>query len=658
MIKYKLYNGIALCLLLTSFIGFGQTRKERKADREFENYAYIDAIHVYENMADKGYVNTSILSRLGDSYYFNGKFIDAYKWYDQLFNSTYEGKDLNLLNPEYYYRFAQTLKAVGQPEQADAMLERFATIEYTDSRARLFLNNDELVELTQAASSYALVNLGINSSYSDYGGTLSENQLIFTSSRPTDAMHNKIHAWTNESYTKLYASSIVSDGTLEEPVLFAKELASKNLNMGSAIFTKDGQIMYFTSNKSPSRRNKKAALNQEDSSILQIYRAKKQADGRWGEVEALPINLEQYNTAHPALTPDEKWLYFASDRQGVQGSLGQLDLFRVALYEDGQYGTVENLGDQINTAGRETFPFISQDYVLYFATDGHPGFGGLDLYKVDIHKDGSLGKPVNLGPDINSRFDDFGLYIDSSTKKGFISSNRLNGQGGDDIYLFVEKPCIQVIEGTVAEKASQFFIADAEIIIQDRMQKQVDKVYSDARGHYFSDKLLCGQKYRIRIQKPGYDTQEFVVSTDRKSQTTLAIELEIDGTIVKPGDDLFAKMKLNPIHFDLNQSIIRPDAQIELMKIVEIMKQHPSLKLDIRSHTDSQGNDAYNMKLSERRANATMKWMISRGIDPGRLTGRGYGESQLINHCSNGVPCTEEEHEMNRRSEFIIVKFN
>lgn len=657
MIKQHLYKGFALCLIFTSFLSFGQARKERKADREFENYAYIDAIKVYENMADQGHVNTSILSRLGDSYYFNGKFIDAYKWYDQLFNGSYQGKDLNLLHPEYYYRFGQTLKAVGQPEQADEMLERFGAIEQKDSRARLFLNRDELVEQTQTAASYALINLGINSAYSDYGATLWDNQLIFTSSRPTQQMNNKIHSWTNEPYTKLYASSIHSDGAFEEPVLFAKELASKALNMGSAIITKDGQTLYFTSN-SVSSRGKKSSSDPQESSLLKLYQAKKQSDGSWGEAEALPFNSDNYNTAHPALTPDEKWLYFASDRQGVQGSLGQLDLFRVALYENGSYGPVENLGDKINTGGRETFPFISSSYMLYFATDGHPGFGGLDLYKVQLHVDGSLGTPVNLGPDLNSRFDDFGLYIDDSTKKGFITSNRLNGQGGDDLYLFAETPCIQVIEGTVADKTSQFFIEGAEIIIQDRMQKQVDKVYSDAHGRYTSDQMLCGHTYRIRVQKPGYITQEFVVSTDRKSQRVVPIEMEIDGTLVKPGDDLFKKMKLNPIHFDFDQSTIRPDAQVELMKIVEILKEHPSLKIDIRSHTDSQGNDNYNMRLSESRANATMKWMISQGIDPERLTGRGYGETQLINHCSNGVKCKAKEHEANRRSEFIIMSIN
>ncbi|WP_353119776.1 OmpA family protein [Myroides odoratus] len=652
MIKYKLYNGIALCLLLTSFIGFGQTRKERKADREFENYAYIDAIHVYENMADKGFINTSILSKLGDSYYFNGKFVEAHKWYEQLFESSYEDKNLATLDKEYYYRYAQTLKAVNQLEKADTILQEFVTFKTSDSRAQLFITNDELVNKTMPASRFNTVNLLINSAESDYGAKLLGNRLIFTSARVSEEMNNKVHNWTNQQYTKLYATEIGEDGTFGDPVLFAKEIASKELNMGSAIFTKDSQIMYFTSNNGSTRGSKRTHYNKDDSSLLKIYSAKKQADGRWGNVEELPFNMEGYNTAHPALTPDEKWMYFVSDRQGT---VGQSDLFRVSLYESGRFGPVEHLGDQINTAGRETFPFISSDYTLYFSSDGHPGFGGLDLFKAKINRDGKIGVPVNLGPDLNSAFDDFGIYIDGATKKGFVSSNRKGGQGGDDIYLFVETPCHQLINGLVLDKDSQEGLEEVELIFYDSAQNPIKKMKADEQGYYQFDQLNCGEQYRVRVVKKGYFTREFVVDVDRKQQQRITIELESDDTKIGSGDDLFKKMKLEPIYFDFDKSNIRPDAQIELMKIVEVMLQHPSLKIDVRSHTDSKGNDNYNLRLSERRAQSTIQWMISQGVEAKRLTAKGYGESQLVNKCSNGVNCTDEQHQENRRSEFIIV---
>lgn len=642
-----------MLFLFCSIVSFGQTRAEKKGDRNFENYAYVDAIKLYESMADKGYINTSILSKLGDSYYFNGKLEEANIWYSQLFNSSYEDKNLSTLNTEYYYRYAQTLKAVNQLEQADAVLEQFNQLEAADTRALLFLTSNEIVEETKTASSFSLINLSLNSPHSDYGGTLLNNQFVFTSSRDSDEIRNRIHKWTNENYTKLYSSSILEDGTFETPVLFAKEIASKELNMGTAVFTKDGNTMYFTSNNGSTKGSKRAHYNAEEESVLKIYKASQQTDGTWGSVEELSINVEGFNTAHPALTPDEKWLYFASDRQG---SIGQSDLFRVGIYDKGRFGNVEHLGDEVNTEGRETFPFISDENILYFSSDGHPGFGGLDLYKSKINLDGSLGVATNLGPDINSSVDDFGFFIDAQTKKGFFTSNRKGAEGGDDIYLFVEKACVQILNGIVSDKETQEILEGVSLVLSDRMQKEVGKVESNEEGFYSVNNILnCGFRYRIKASKEGYLTQEFVVDATRKAQQRLNIALEPDGTKIETGDDLFAKLKLEPIYFDFDKSDIRRDAQIELMKVVTVMLEYPELKIDVRSHTDSRGNDAYNMLLSERRAQSTIQWMMSQGIEANRLTGKGYGETQLLNACSNGIPCTDEAHQLNRRSEFIIL---
>jgi len=637
-----------LCFLFTSAMSLGQTRKEKKADRNFDTFAYVDAIKVYESMIEKGQVNTSILSKLGDSYYFNGKFVEAFKWYDELFNGSYQDKDLSALDKEYYYRYGQTLKAMNYTQKADEVLQHFAELQASDSRAQLFITNEELVNQTLPASRFTLANLSVNSPYFDYGAALLDNQLIFTSSRENTQMKNKVHRWTNQNYTKLYASTIGTDGRFAEPVLFAQEIASKELNMGTAIFTKDGRTMYFTSNNGSMRGGKRAQYNEDESSLLKIYKSNKQTDGSWGAVEELPFNLDDFNTAHPALTPDEKWMYFVSDRQG---SLGQSDLFRVSIYETGRFGLVEHLGDQINTAGRETFPFISGDYMLYFASDGFPGFGGLDLYKSKINPDGKMGAPVNLGPDINSAYDDFGFYIDAASKKGFMTSNRPGGNGADDIYLFVEKNCYQIMDGVVSDTDSKSGIVGVELLVFDAQNNLIDKVNTDEQGYYNTEKLRCGYSYRIQVNKEGYFAKEFVVDTNRDRQQRMNVEIEL----IQKGDDLFKKLQLAPIHFDFDSAVIRLDAQVELQKVVNVMLQYPTIQLDIRSHTDSRGNDAYNMKLSERRAQATIKWMIGQGVEASRLTGKGYGESQLVNSCSNDVNCTEEQHQENRRSEFIIM---
>ena len=648
MVRKYVFSSLMLCFLFSSVSSWGQTRKERKADRNFDTFAYVDAIKVYESMIEKGEVNASILSKLGDSYYFNAKFEEAFKWYDELFHGSYEGKDVASLDKEYYYRYGQTLKAMNYTDLADKVLLQFAELQASDSRAQLFITNEELVNQTLPASRFTLANLSLNSEFSDYGATLLDGQLVFTSSRDNEQMKNKVHRWTNQNYTKLYASSIGTDGSFGEPTLLAKEIASKELNMGTAIFTKDGQTMYFTSNNGSTRGSKRAQYNEEESSLLKIYKSRKQSDGSWGAVEELPFNLEEHNTAHPALTPDEKWMYFVSDRQG---SVGQSDLFRVSIYETGRFGQVEHLGDQVNTAGRETFPFISADYMLYFSSDGFPGFGGLDLYKSKINVDGRMGVPVNLGPDINSAFDDFGLYIDTASKKGFVSSNRTGGNGADDIYLFVEKTCHQIMDGLVSDIDSKGGVVGVELLFFDGQNKVVDKIYTDEQGYYSTEKLLCGNQYKVQVNKEGYFTKEFVVDTNRDIQQRVNIEIEL----INKGDDLFKKLKLAPIHFDFDSAAIRPDAKIELQKVVDAMLKHPTIQLDVRSHTDSRGNDAYNMKLSERRAQSTIQWMIGQGVEASRLTGKGYGESQLVNGCSNGVKCSEEQHQENRRSEFIVM---
>ncbi|MGG5508198.1 MULTISPECIES: OmpA family protein [unclassified Myroides] len=648
MSRKNIVKGLLFCFLFSSFISFGQTRKEKKANKEYENFAYIDAIQVYEQMVQKGIVNASILSKLGDSYYFNGMFVEAYKWYEELFEGTYEDKNVELLDKEYYYRYAQTLKAVKLIEKSETVLQDFATLNASDSRAQKLISYDELVKQTITSSRFTLMNLSTNSEYADYGGTMLENSLVFTSSRDSEEMKNKIHNWTNQSFTKLYATTIDEDGSFSEPVLFAKEIASKELNMGSAIFTKDGKTMYFTSNNSSTTKRKKAQYNEDDSSVLKIYQSRKNSDGTWGAAEELPFNSDEFNTAHPALTPDGKWMYFSSDRNG---GFGQSDLFRVSVFDTGRFGQVENLGDRVNTAGRETFPFISNDYMLYFSSDGHPGFGGLDLFKVKVNRDGQLGTPVNMGPDINSAFDDFGIYIDAESKKGFVTSNKEGSFGSDDMYLFIEKPCTQLIDGLTMDQDSKVSLAGVELTILDVHDKLIDKVYTDQQGFYNSAKLICGQTYYIHTKKEGYFDKEITVETDRQVQQRVNIELEI----IEKGDDLFKKLKLAPIHFDFDSATIRPDAQVELMKVVKVMLEHPKLEVDVRSHTDSRGDDMYNMRLSERRAQSTIQWMIQQGVEASRLTGRGYGESQLINHCINGATCTDDEHEVNRRSEFIIL---
>lgn len=379
------------CILL--FFGlqsYAQRTKEKKADNEFDQYAYVDAIKIYEKIAQNGYMNTSILKKLADAYYFNGKLEQAHNWYKELFEGKYEDKGKQLIESEYYYRYAQTLKTVGNYEKSDAVMEEFAALEKWDSRVKIFESNrDYLKEIEAVSDRYEIRSISINSEYSDFGAAILDDQLIFTSARKTGNSSNQIHSWTNENFTSLYSTKINMNGSFGDVKLFSPQLDSKVINESTAVFTQDGNTMYFTRNNASEKGKKR--FNKENASLLKIYKSIKQDNGSWSKAEELPFNSDNYNTAHPALTPDDKWLYFVSDREG---SYGQSDIYRVPLYATGTYGKLENVGDKINTSGRETFPFISKEGYFYFSSDGRPGLGGLDVYRAKLNVDGSFGEVV------------------------------------------------------------------------------------------------------------------------------------------------------------------------------------------------------------------------------------------------------------------------
>ncbi|HEY4543123.1 MAG TPA: OmpA family protein, partial [Tissierellaceae bacterium] len=563
----------------------------------------------------------------------------------QLFEGEYKGKDLAKLPSEYYYRYSQTLRAAEEYEKSESIMNQFIILENQDTRAVLYRENPNYIKnLLNNEGKYELSLLDINSSYSDYGATIYEDQLIFTSARESKQRENqKVHLWTNENFTSLYSSKINSN-QFEEPILFAKEIQS-NLNNSTAVFSKDGNTMFFTSNTNKLRKNKQGTY------LLKIFKAIRQVDGTWSQIQELPFNSDYYNTAHPALSNDDKWLYFASDREGT---IGQSDLFRVAILNEDQYGEAENLGKIINTTGRETFPYISATNNLYFASDGHPGLGGLDLFYTNIQADGGFGPVVNLGKPINSNMDDFGIYWNDHNKRGFVSSNRL---GVDNIYLLEEKSCYSEISGYVYNDETNQKLNNASVTLYNAFYELVDTVQSNEFGYFNFKGIECDKKYRIKAEKEGFNTKEIVYNSDVEiNKNELKISLVPIKKKITVNDDLFKMLNLNPIHFDFDKSDIKSEAASELMKIVEVLKQYPTMKIQVRSHTDSRGNSNYNLKLSDRRANATVQWLIDQGIDSDRLSAKGYGDTQLVNKCRKGVFCSPEEHAQNRRSEFIVLE--
>jgi len=643
------------CTLFLGNTGVQAQAGLKKSDKQYDQWAYIESTNIYEKVLKRGYSSRDLLEKLGNAYYFNARYAEANRHYERLF-SDYGNEELA---SEYYYRYAQTLQHTGDEAKSKQYYDVFVSKAGNASQISRFRKNEsELKKQIQANSGRygELLNLPINTPYADYGSFVHDDILYFTSARDTGSLAKKVHTWTGDAFTNLYSYPLPANGKEKQKVQRLKGDVKSMLNESTAVITKDGQTMYFTRNNI---LNNNRRYDSSKSTRLKIYRAKL-VDGKWKNVEELPFNGDSFNTAHPVLSKDEKLLYFASDRPG---GFGSSDLWRIAIHDNGTFGGPENLGPEINTEARETFPFITENDELYFSSDGRVGLGGLDVYAVKTKSDGSFGEIQNIGAPVNSKADDFAYYINPSTGQGFFSSNREGGNGNDDIYSFTEQrslqlQCVQNLIVTVIDGKTRNVISDAGLTLYDAVYKDQNSksMYNDG-VYQFNRDFDCSTSYRIKASKEGYQTAETEAYLSGKTGTThVTVVLEPVKTPVKTGDDLFKVLNLNPIYFDLDKHNVRPDAAIELAKVLAVLEEYPTMKIDIRSHTDSRASHKYNDQLSDRRAKSTREWLIAQGIDASRLTAKGYGERELVNKCADGVKCSEEEHQANRRSEFIIVE--
>jgi flagellar motor protein MotB len=639
-------NYILFCITIVSAFSsnsFAQQGKIISGDKKYDNYAYIDAIKTYERLAEKGYKSEDMFKKLGNSYYFNSEFDKAAKWYGELFAMNTE------VEPEYYYRYAQSLKSTGDLTKANQMLDLFNQKLKNDNRGKLYKENRNYLDEIKANSGrYKIEDAGINSKYSDYGTSFYQNKIIFASARDTGNFNQRIHKWTGEHFTNLYQSDIDQDFNPNAPKKFKSKINTK-FHESTPVFTKDGKTVYFTRNN---YFEGKKGKDENKITLVKIYKASLN-NNEWGNIIELPFNSNNYSTAHPTLSPDEKTLYFATD---MPGTFGQSDIYKVSINDNGEFGPPENLGSGINTEGKETFPYVTDENEIYFSSDGHPGLGGLDVFVGKLNEKG-VSNIQNVGADINSPKDDFAYIIDTKSRRGFFTSNKDGNMGSDDIYKFLEKRklyCIQELYGVITDKETGEVLPNTKLTLYDSKYEIIATNSSDQSGNY-NFPVECGMSYFIRAEKTKYTTRELIVNILKENgRTYFPITLEKSECMVTIGDDLGKCFGIKMIYFDLDKSNVRPEAAFDLEKILDVLNQYPNMKLDIRSHTDSRATFKYNESLSDRRAKSTIQWLIKNGIDPKRLTGKGYGETQLVNGCSDDVPCTEAEHQMNRRSEFII----
>lgn len=634
-------NFILFYITIFGFVaseGYAQQSKINLADKKYDSYAYINVIKTYEKVASKGYKSEDMFKKLGNSYYFNSDFEGAAKWYDQLFamNTNVES--------EYYYRYAQSLKATEQNEKANKIMDEFNTKFKDDRRGILYKENvNYLDEIKANSGRYKIEDAGINSKFSDYGTFVYDNKVYFASARDTGNFAQRKHSWTGEYFTNIYVSDVDS--------MKVKKFKSLNSRFHEAtpVFTKDGKTAYFTRNNYVDGKKGK---DENKTTLVKLYKATFE-DNKWSNIMALPFTSDNYSTAHPALSPDEKTLYFSSD---MPGTSGQSDIYKVSI-NDSNYGTPVNLGQTVNTEGKETFPYVTNENEIYFSSDGRPGLGGLDVFVGKLEDDGSIGTIQNIGADVNSPKDDFAYMIDPVSRKGYFSSNKKGGQGSDDIYKFLETrrlQCIQELNGIITDAETGIILPGAKVTLYEGEEIK-NTIIADAAGFYIFP-VECGKTYNVRAEKVNYSTKEVTITISKLTgKTSLPIALDKSICKVTIGDDLGKCFGIKMIYFDLDKSNIRTEAALDLEKILDVLNNNPTMKLDIRSHTDSRQTYKYNKALSERRAKSTIDWLVQNGITEDRLTGKGFGETQLVNRCSDNVKCTEEEHQMNRRSEFIIT---
>jgi len=726
-----------------------------RANQLFAKTYYSTAIPLYEKISEKNQ-SDEVIQNLGDCYYYTNQYDKAAAQYSLLIKS--KSKELN---EDFYFRYAQTLKASGKHAEANDVMRKFYMAS-NNTKAIEKLDNDikTLKNVSAIGQRFDIKNLALNSVNSEFGGVVLGDSLVFAAVKKKPNLFDKTYKWNNESYLNLvsipFKNINANDSTL---TYFSKDLKSP-MHESNAVFTKDGKIMYFTRNNSNNGRRGK---NADKISNIQIFRAEFVKD-KWTNIKALPFNSPDYSVEHPALSQDEKTLYFASD---MPGTLGSFDIFSVSI-NGSAYGAPVNLGDKINTSKREQFPFVSKDNKLYFSSNGHEGYGALDIFVSDIQGN-SYSKASNVGLPVNSGYDDFAFYNDSDSKEGYFSSDRPGGKGKDDIYSFKEtkeliiEDCKQYLAGIITDVDSKLPLDNATVILKNGTNQELQKATTATDGK-FSFTIECESNYSLLATKENYteNSRSFNILGERnkssdgsmeirsleiiKKEEQVALEKKIAADLIiaqqlkaaelvaleqkkkadaialqekktadakalkqKKKDDAIALeskrladieankqlkkdklaadkkakeiaavkkkektdaivaaekdvvkdkdrliIKTDPIYFDYNMWYIRKESKRILNRIVELMNKYPDMVVEIGSHTDNRGNAKFNADLSQKRADATRNYILEQGIPKNRILAKGYGESVPIVKCIPEDSCDEEQHELNRRSEFVI----
>jgi outer membrane protein OmpA-like peptidoglycan-associated protein len=630
---------LCIAIVLISSSAFGQTARQKRADRQFNSFSFVKAIETYEKLVDTSFNMHYAMRKLGDAYVMlrePEKAMDIYKQVVQQPN----------VPSEYYLYYAQMLRANGEYKESKEWMKKYRESgNDTDSRVKEFFKNNDLASaIFNSSEKNTLYKLGLNTEFNEFGGVAYDKGIVFASSRDEGVSVKRLYAWDEQPMLDMY--QVNSEKGSEEATSPLTGEVNTIHHDGPASFTADGKKMYFSRNNY--HESKKI---QDDSGIMHvgIYSADL-VDGEWTNVTASNLNNAGYLVYHPSVSADGSKLYFASD---MPGGIGGTDIYVSDINADGTFGEPINLGPFVNTEGNESFPFIHNSGTLYFSSDGHVGMGLLDVFAVVQDESGAIVNVINLGDPINSKKDDFAYYLSEDGFKGYISSNRKGGQGGDDIYGFDRIPPLWM-RGQIFDDANGQPVAGAKVVLARENGEELAYFMTGPDGSYEhliprdAQFVLKGSKEKYQPVSKDFSSK----GLDKK--TEIIVDLNI---ALKPVEDVVLLADLGIIYFDLDKYNIRPDAAAELDKVVALMNKYPGMVIRLESHTDSRANDQYNIVLSNNRAKSTYEYIIANGIAAERITKyEGFGETQLVNKCKNDVPCSEEEHQLNRRTEFVIIK--
>ena len=632
----KKYNSIFIIILVTGLFANAQSNATKRADKLFSKFEFVEAAKAYEDIISKGDGDAYVYGKLAESYYNVFNTVEAEKWYAK----TLESSEV----PETIYKYAQMLKANGKYEDSNTQMAKFASMRPADHRAIAFVENPNyLPKILEKGKKFNVQDAGINTAYSDFGGTLKDGKLYITSSRNDEGVS---YGWNKEPFLDIYTATKNNDGSFQAPV--AVEALNTKYHEGVVSFSPDGNTVYFSRESYFDKIFERDSLSRNKFSVLNLYKSTKEEDGNWSKAEALSLNSENYSVKNPAVSPDGKTLFFASD---MAGGMGQFDIWSAPINDDGSVGEATNLGQKLNTEGQEMFPFVSSDNTLYFSSDGHLGLGGMDVFFAKL-VDGKVGPIRNVGIPVNGNADDFAFSIDDETDEGFVSSNREGGVGSDDVYAIkvLQPICDVLVTVTVKDSETGLIRAGASVNVLDSEGNVVSTKTTTDKGevNYI---IECNTDLSLSATMDKYESG--TGSIEGTSEEEVSTEILLD-----PIDEIILanKVILNPIYFDFDKSNITAQAAFELDKLVQLMNKYESIVIRAESHTDSRGSEKYNQSLSERRALTTAQYVVSKGIDASRITGVGMGETSPVNAC--GAKCNEDEHQLNRRSEFIILEGN